>query len=76
MSAFESQDPFPTCLIRAMAWLMVAQWREKSSLGMRLLMLGMVLPQGAERSIMMHFLPEHFLVAIPRGLMWKVGKEG
>ena len=39
-------------------------------------MLGIVLPWGAERSMMMRFLPEYFLVAIPRGLMRKLGNGG
>ena len=45
-----------------------------SSLGIKLMMLGMVLPWGAERLLMMHVFPVYFLVAIPRGLMQKLKK--
>ncbi len=39
-------------------------------------MLGTWLPCGAERSIIILFFPEYFLVAMPSGLMRKVGKGG
>lgn len=42
MSVFESHKHFPASLMRAMAWLMVAQWREKSLLGIKLLGSGVV----------------------------------
>ena len=42
---------------------------EKSGLGMRLLMLGVVVPWGEERSIMSLFLLEYFLMVIPMGLI-------
>ena len=39
-------------------------------------MLGMVLPWGAERSMMRRFFPEYFLVAMPMGLIRNLGNGG
>ena len=49
---------------------------EKSGLGIKLLILGMVEPWGDERSMISLFFPEYFLVAMPLGLILNVGKGG
>ena len=43
---------------------------------MRLFILGVEVPWGEERSMMIRFFPEYFLVAMPMGLIRKVGNGG
>lgn len=75
MSALESHAPWPALRMRVMAWSMEAYFMEKSGAGMMLLILGMCVPWGEDRSMINLFFPEYFLVAIPMGLMRK-GENG
>lgn len=52
----------------------MAEWREKGSGGIRLLMLGKGQERGDSSKIHL-FLPEYFLVAISIGLVQNTGRE-
>lgn len=74
--SFESHVPWPALRMKVMAWSMDAYCMEKSGAGMMLLMLGMCVPWGEERSIINLFFPEYFLVAMPMGLPMRNGENG
>lgn len=73
-TALESHMPWASVCINSLSLSTVAEWREKGSGGIRLLMLG----KGQERgdsSKMNLFFPEYFLVAISIGLVQNTGRE-
>lgn len=66
--------PWASVCINSLSLSTVAEWREKGSGGIRLLMLGKGQERGDSSKINL-FFPEYFLVAISFGLVQNTGRE-